>query len=63
MAALLRLPEPSSESAFERYAAEALRLVGGAQQRSALFAMAYVAQLSPPAPSRRRPTARSTASP
>ena len=47
MAVLLRLPEPSSEAAFERYAAEALRLVGGAQQRSALFAMAYVAQLSP----------------
>ena len=47
MGLLLRLPDPSTEQAFERYAREALRLVGGAQHRSAMFAMAYVAQMSP----------------
>ena len=50
MAVLLRLPEPSSEEAFGLYEATAVRLVGGAQRRSAAFAMAYVAQLSPPSP-------------
>jgi hypothetical protein len=48
MALLMRLPDPSSEAAFEFYEREATRLVGGAQRRSAMFAMAYVAQLSPP---------------
>lgn len=48
MGLLLRLPEPSSEEAFALYEREATRLVGGAQRRSAAFAMAYVAQLSPP---------------
>jgi hypothetical protein len=56
MGLLLRLPEPATEDAFERYARQAVRLVGGAQHRSATFAMAYVAQLSPPAPLRPPPT-------
>ena len=56
MGLLLRLPEPSSDEAFESYARQALRLVGGAQHRSARFAMAYVAQLSPPVPTRPLPT-------
>jgi len=50
MAVLLRLPEPSSDAAFGLYERHALRLVGGAQRRSASFAMAYVAGLSPPSP-------------
>ena len=50
MGLLLRLPEPSSETAFAFYGQHAARLVGGAQRRSATFAMAYVAQLSPPSP-------------
>jgi hypothetical protein len=49
MALLLRLPDPSSEAAFALYAAQSTRLVGGAQRRSATFAMTYLAQLSPPA--------------
>jgi hypothetical protein len=57
MALLLRLPEPSTEQAFELYARQAARLVGGAQRRSATFAMAYVAQLSPPSPVVEPPTA------
>lgn len=48
MGLLVRLPDPSTDAAFELYAREAARLVGGAQRRSATFAMAYVAQLSPP---------------
>ena len=56
MAVLLRLPEPSSAEAFGLYEATAVRLVGGAQRRSATFAMAYVAGLSPPSPMREPPT-------
>jgi hypothetical protein len=57
MALLMRLPEPSTEQAFALYEREAVRLVGGAQRRSATFAMAYVAQLSPPSPVLEPPTA------
>jgi len=47
LAMLMRLPEPSTDAAFALYAAQASRLVGGAQRRSASYAMAYVADLSP----------------
>ena len=57
MALLLRLPEPSSDEAFALYERESARLVGGAQRLSATLAMAYVAQLSPPAAGREPPTA------
>ena len=57
MGLLLRLPDPSTDEAFAAYERHALRLVGGAQLRSATFAMAYVAQLSPPSPRREPPTA------
>lgn len=56
MGLLVRLPEPSTEQAFALYEREAVRLVAGAQRRSATFAMAYVAQLSPPARTREPPT-------
>ena len=56
MALLVRLPEPSTETAFATYERHATRLVGGAQRRSATFAMAYVAQLSPPSPVAEPPT-------
>ena len=48
-ALLLAIRDPSSDEAFELYAAQAATVVGGAQRRSALFAIAYLAQLSPPA--------------
>jgi hypothetical protein len=56
MALLIRLPDPSSEAAFTLYEREATRLVGGAQRRSATFAMAYLAGLSPLSPRREPPT-------
>jgi hypothetical protein len=49
MLVLMRLPDPSTEQAFALYARQAMRLVGGAQRRSATFAIAYLTQLSPPA--------------
>lgn len=51
MLVLIRLPDPSTEQAFALYERQATRLVGGAQRRSATFAIAYLTQLSPPAPS------------
>jgi hypothetical protein len=48
MGLLVSLPEPSTEAAFAMYEREAMRLVGGGQRRAAAFAMAYLAQLSPP---------------
>ena len=57
MRLLLALPDPSTDAAFALYAREAARIVGGAQRRSATFAMAYLAQLSPPSPVREPPSA------
>jgi hypothetical protein len=56
MAMLARLPDPSTEQAFTLYAQAATRLVGGAQRRSATYAIAYLTQLSPPAPAAEPPT-------
>src|SRR3954466_2837877 len=48
MGAMLALPEPGSDASRAAYAAFAVRLVGGAQRRSADLAIGYLARLSPP---------------
>jgi hypothetical protein len=48
MGAMLALPEPDSDASRAAYAAFAVRLVGGAQRRSADLAIGYLARLSPP---------------
>lgn len=56
MALLVHLPDPSSDEAFALYEHAAVRLVGGAQRRSATFAIAYLVQLAPPAPAAEPPS-------
>lgn len=48
MGALGGLPDPGSDTSKAVYAAFAVRMVGGAQRRSADLAIGYLAQLSPP---------------
>jgi hypothetical protein len=48
MGALMALPDPDTDQARAAYAAFAVRMVGGAQRRSADLAIGYLARLSPP---------------
>lgn len=50
------LDDPEADDAIERYAPVATRIVGGGQERSALFAIAYVSKLAPRARSKSAPT-------